>query len=590
MDGIKKKINIALLKLSVNKWDLLKELDVSNIDGLITRFGWDEILAAMVASESYLTAAVKKLYTDILEREADPDGLRSHIYAYGIQGWRVCLQGLLGSDEYRDRKGGKDAAAKAVLTAMWRDLTDGRDPPDLDELASLPWTDAIDALLSRQEVAAHQSGRLWQRLTGNQGGVPETVISAFTRAGPEEAIRAICDLPEFEHFVNRHRAKLPFVVAVPPVGEAHGRPAVPVLSDTLNPYKGRPPHTYWNSGVAVSGAETDPMVGAPFSISRTDAIATAGSCFAQHLSKSLAAQGHRYLVTEQYHGHPGVADEGYAVYPARFGNIYTARHLLQLFERAYGLRVPQSDYWQGEEGRFIDPFRPRIQEGGFPSIETLLEDRERHYRAVRQMFEQCRVFIFTLGLTETWISPVDGSVYPLAPGVVASRVPDDDPQFHNHSVGEVSSDLDRFLALFFEVNPAAQVILTVSPVPLIATYEDRHVLVSTVASKSILRAAVDEVCRRHDGKVTYFPSYEIITGPQSAAQYYREDLREVTEEGVAFVMSVFGRHFLSSGLDDAPIAPGAASEEPAAVELREEDIARFSHFVKVVCDEEAILG
>ena len=53
------------------------------------------------------------------------------------------------------------------------------------------------------------------------------------------------------------------------------------------------------------------------------------------------------------------------------------------------------------------------------AIDDLLADRDHHLAMVRQMFEECDVFVFTLGLTEGWASSVDGAVYPLAPGTVA---------------------------------------------------------------------------------------------------------------------------------------------------------------------------
>ncbi len=39
-----------------------------------------------------------------------------------------------------------------------------------------------------------------------------------------------------------------------------------------------------------------------------------------------------------------------------------------------------------------------------------------HLAAVRRMFEESHLFIFTVGLTEIWESTVDGAVFPVAPG------------------------------------------------------------------------------------------------------------------------------------------------------------------------------
>ncbi len=345
-----------------------------------------------------------------------------------------------------------------------------------------------------------------------------------------------------------------------------------------NPYHGRPDYTFWRQGVSVNAVSgVDPVVRAPFSIGRDDSIATAGSCFAQHISRTLLQRGLKFLVTETFSPHCGVVDENYGVFPARFGNIYTDRQLLQLFDRAYDFFVPQADYWTGYKGYVIDPFRPTIQTKRFATVDHLRADRLRHLTAVRRMFEECDVFIFTLGLTEAWISTGDGAVFPLAPGVVS---PDDiDCRFHNFTTSEVLHDLIGFTERLASVNSAARIILTVSPVPLIATYEDRHVLVSTIASKSILRAAVEDTIRQKPN-ISYFPSYEIVTGPQAVGRFYAPDLREVTAEGVSYVMSLFSRHYLEAG---------DALSRSVAGELDPDDEQRMAELAAIVCDERAIL-
>src|SRR5205085_5408644 len=130
--------------------------------------------------------------------------------------------------------------------------------------------------------------------------------------------------------------------------------------------------------------------------------------------------------------------------------------------------------------------------------------RRTHLANVRRMFETLDVFVFTLGLTEGWRSKVDGAVFPLAPGVAAGEMDADVYEFVNFSAQDVSGDLDTFRKKLQSVNPSAKIILTVSPIPLIATYEDQHVLVATTYSKSVLRVAADEAARDRSD-VMYFP-------------------------------------------------------------------------------------
>lgn len=352
-----------------------------------------------------------------------------------------------------------------------------------------------------------------------------------------------------------------------------------------NPYAQKPAYAFWQKAIVDPGVDAvDPVTNPPFTLSKSDAIATAGSCFAQHIARTLSSSGFNYLVTESTPMTDGAKDEGYGLFTARFGNLYTVRQLLQLFDRAYGLFEPKDVAWKQRRGEgWVDPFRPNIQEGGFDTIEALLADREAHLATVRTMFETCDVFIFTLGLTEGWVSISDGAVFPLAPGV--GGIPSGEATDYravNFKVSDMVEDMSKFLKKLRTVNPGVKVILTVSPVPLIATFEDRHVLVSTIASKSALRVVADEACEAHED-VTYFPSYEIVTAHFND-NAFETDQRSVRPETVARVMGIFSKHYLTgkSVSQSIPIVKKPASHSEKARK-------RLEALDGVICDEEVIM-
>jgi hypothetical protein len=349
-----------------------------------------------------------------------------------------------------------------------------------------------------------------------------------------------------------------------------------------NPYTGKPDYQFWRRSVSGRGPEqVDPVTSVTFGITRTDRVATAGSCFAQHIAQHLRVSGFSYFVPESRPAFPFSEDENYGTFSARYGNVYTVRQLWQLFQRAYSLFIPWDTVWRRADGRFVDPFRPRIQSSGFANAAELLAERESHLAAVRQVFEECDVFIFTLGLTEGWIAQSDGAVFPLAPGTVTSEGEPDAYAFHNFTVGEMEADLDRFIKGLRCVNSNCRLLLTVSPVPLVATYEDTHVLSATSYSKSALRV-VAETAARAFPLVGYFPSYEMITGPQTRSMFFQDDLREVRPEGVAYVMSVFARHYLG----DATGTGASLSLRPERLMQKQETVIRETQ--AVICDEEQI--
>ena len=348
------------------------------------------------------------------------------------------------------------------------------------------------------------------------------------------------------------------------------------------PYGEQPPRAFWRRAVnEVPPGEIDPVGPMDLSITPATKVATAGSCFAQHIARRLQQSGYTYFVTEPK---PPFLDDdigrmfNYGTFSARFGNLYTSRQLLQLVRRAYGEFFPADDLWIEPDGSVLDPFRPAIQPYGYLSAEELRLDRESHFAAVRRMIEECELFVFTLGLTECWINRADGSAYPLCPGAAGGTYDPDRHAFINLGVADVVADIRDFVGRLHARNPDADVLLTVSPVPLIATATPKHVLTATTYSKSVLRVAAEQLAAELP-RVCYFPSYEIITGSFSRGRYYGENCRDVTEAGVDHVMRLFFRHVAGIELPEAAPAP-----EPPVPSLAE--VA--AEVVKGICDEEKL--
>jgi hypothetical protein len=334
-----------------------------------------------------------------------------------------------------------------------------------------------------------------------------------------------------------------------------------------HPYRDAPDERWWRTLASTDPADVDPVIAMPFRIARTDRIVSAGSCFAQHLSRHLRARGFTYLVTES--AHPIVPQEvadacHYGVYSARYGNIYTSRQLLQLLRRAFGRLTPCEDAWS-MNGRWFDPFRPAIQPDGYASRQEFEADRRQHFAAVRRAFETMDVFIFTLGFTECWASRLDGMVYPICPGVAAGEFDPDRHALLNLSVGDVTADLIAFIAEVRAINPGVRIVLTVSPVPPIVTAQDRHVLLATAHMQAVLRVAAEELTRVPG--VAYFPALEIVTGAFTRGAYWADDLRGIREDGVEHVMRLFFRH-TTEGVAE-PIQPRASRPDRFLEQMRD---------------------
>jgi len=344
-----------------------------------------------------------------------------------------------------------------------------------------------------------------------------------------------------------------------------------------NPYKGLSDHCFWSRAMLnPAPGQVDPVVQSG-RILPDQKVVTMGSCFAQHLAKYIQSSGLNYYVAESAPSGMDAQEaksRNYGVFSARYGNVYTVRQATQLFARAFGAFSPVDDVWE-KDGGYVDAFRPQIEPKPFATGTEVRESAKEHLRHVRDVFTQCDWLVFTLGLTEGWRLKQDGAIYPVAPGVSGGNFDQEKYEFVNFTAQEVQADLEELVKALKGVNPKARVLLTVSPVPLIATYENRHVWVSTTYSKAALRVAADAVERQFDN-VVYFPSYEIITSPASGGRYYADDLRQVTELGVKHVMRLFSKHFFEPSNE---VLQRMATPDDAVELQRDGDI---------VCDEEVI--
>ena len=352
----------------------------------------------------------------------------------------------------------------------------------------------------------------------------------------------------------------------------------------MHPYQSLPAKSFWRTAVSdKSFLDLEDVYSKKYNLSPSDRIVTAGSCFAQHIARKLAASGFAYQDFEP--APPGLPDSvwpefGYGLFSARYGNVYTVRQLLQLFERAFEGRVPDEDVWV-QDGRWFDPFRPAIEPNGFGSEDEFRAARRTHMSAVRRVFTESDVFIFTLGLTEAWRSIVDGSVFPVCPGTAGGTFDPDRHEFHNFGVAEIIADLRLLVAKARANNRELRFLLTVSPVPLTATATADHVMVASSYSKAALRAAAGEMTVS-DAGVDYFPSFELVAAHPVRAALFEPNLRGVSPRGVDLVMRHFFKAHHPSGQEQAEV-----NDEAPRKGKRRRDRERL-HPDDVVCEEERL--
>lgn len=318
----------------------------------------------------------------------------------------------------------------------------------------------------------------------------------------------------------------------------------------MNPYKNLPSESFWKN-FKNNNFNLEFIINKNIRNSfHPKKIASAGSCFAANVAIHLQDTSTEYLREEVKHPFVSsfISRYNYESYSARYGNVYSSRQLLQLVRRAKGNFTPSETIWKnGKEIK--DPFRPGLNFNGFTLDEYLL-DNEIHLKAVKRVISNCDTFIFTLGLSEVWCSKEDKAAYPSCPGTIAGIYDSNKHELINLTVEQIISDLNEVNSEMIEINPKLKFLLTVSPVPMIATANANNIVLSNQYSKSKLIVAAHETVAANSN-MQYFPSYEMIIGSHANSNFL-DDKRNVKSEVVTEVMKIFKYQYNIQDLEKNP--------------------------------------
>jgi hypothetical protein len=276
-------------------------------------------------------------------------------------------------------------------------------------------------------------------------------------------------------------------------------------------------HTNFNPKLdqimAVDGPEKFVLHGwvpeAPL-IDKSTQITAFGSCFAANISNWLSERNFRVLnkAEDQTRAYVVTMGEGMV-------NSFVIR---QQFEWAWENRVFEQALWHGYKAEAY----------GYDEAVRL---------ETKKIFDETEVFILTFGLSEVWYDEPTGNVF-------WRTIPKDvyDPERHKFRLSTVDENRDNIRAIYDLIRkyrPDAKVIITLSPVPLIATFRDVSCITANSVSKATLRVAVDEVMRdvKDEGHLFYWPSYELVTDVFRSP--YRGDRRHVRPVVLNYIMRLF---------------------------------------------------
>jgi tetratricopeptide (TPR) repeat protein len=243
---------------------------------------------------------------------------------------------------------------------------------------------------------------------------------------------------------------------------------------------------------------------APKFIDKATRFFTMGSCFARNLSKNLTESG------------------------------YTSHHMeiSEYINTTFANRV-FVDWLRDAD---IDPtIRSRLVEllpPGWSKENTL------------QAIKSSNVFILTLGVAPAFFDRDTGSFVLPRPSALNSRALAEKYLFRTTSVKDNVDNVLYLIDFIRSVSPGIKIVVTVSPVPLLASFEFESAVQADCLSKSTMRLVAHEVVNNSNlPDIFYWPSFEIFRWAGSnASDFYAADdgaAWHVSEDKVAGTIRSF---------------------------------------------------
>ncbi len=245
-------------------------------------------------------------------------------------------------------------------------------------------------------------------------------------------------------------------------------------------------------------------------IDRNTKVTAFGSCFAANISSWLGKRNYRVSSTDTE------AQDAYVVSIGEgMVNSFVIR---QQFEWAWENKVFETPLWHGYQAEDFG-YDPHVQ------------------KVTKDLFDTTDVFVLTLGLSEIWYDEVSG-------GVFWRTIPKDvyDPTRHKFRVSTVQENQENLKAIYALIRkhrPDAKIVMTLSPIPLSATFRETSCISANSVSKAVLRVAIDELMRDvgDEGVLHYWPSYELVTEAFRAP--FKPDRHHLPRDVLTFIMMLF---------------------------------------------------
>lgn len=278
-----------------------------------------------------------------------------------------------------------------------------------------------------------------------------------------------------------------------------------------------------------------------FSFPKTASFFTIGSCFATNIANSLSNMGRQVLsrnisLDSKYFTEDVYSDDIALIKftPHSFLNEIETNLLNKEYLDHGLIALNNNMYWN-----------PQLHKIKPTSLENNLIIKREVKKCVSQISNADVIFV-TLGLTETWFDKklnIALNENPYRIKELHGSEFKDRFEFRNLDFYEALDTAERAISIIKETSTKdVRFIVTVSPVPLLRTFEDHDVITANTYSKGLLRTVAQTLYHKFDN-VDYFPSYEmVLNSPRDLA--WRHNQRHVEPGMVQHIMDVFLKCYL----------------------------------------------
>lgn len=250
-----------------------------------------------------------------------------------------------------------------------------------------------------------------------------------------------------------------------------------------------------------------------FKIAADEKLLFIGSCFSDEIGRSLSERGFDTLVNP-------------------LGPLYNPLSIRTCIERSLTNQLYiAEELTPGPRGFHCLDYSTRFSGKDSGAV---LEAVNTRLEAVRNCVASGAVVFVTLGTSFVYQLKGEGRVVGNChkfPGTLFDR--------RRIDVGEATAALRDIVALLAAYG-ARRIVFTVSPIRHLSDGFHENTL-----SKATLHIAVDSVCCESGGKVSYFPSYEIVMDDLRDYRAYADDLVHVSSMAVAYIYEKFEEFYFT---------------------------------------------